>query len=102
MHEGIDIGAPNRSPIYAAAAGIVSFAGTQSGYGNIVIVEHPGGLTTAYAHQSRMSVVAGQVVARGQLLGYVGATGDATGPHLHFEVRIAGHPKNPMNYLPAR
>lgn len=100
MHQGIDIGAALGAPISAAAGGIVSFAGTQGGYGNIVVIEHPGGLATAYAHQSRIVAVVGQVVSRGQLVGYVGSTGHSTGPHLHFETRIGGLAVDPMRYLP--
>jgi murein DD-endopeptidase MepM/ murein hydrolase activator NlpD len=102
MHEGIDISASTGTPIHAAAGGVVSFAGTQGGYGNIVIIEHPGGLTTAYAHQSRLGVVAGELVSRGDVIGYVGSTGHSTGPHLHFETRVAGVAVDPMRYLPAR
>ena len=99
FHEGIDIGAAQGTPIRSAAAGTVSFAGQMSGYGNIVIVQHAGGLSTRYAHQSAMLVTAGQPVAAGEVIGAVGATGEATGPHLHFEVRLNGVAVNPAPYL---
>src|ERR1700730_17781195 len=99
VHEGIDFGAAQGTPIRAAASGKVSFAGQMSGYGNIVIVKHAGGLSTRYAHQSAMLVTAGQPVAAGEVIGAVGATGDATGPHLHFEVRLNDVAVNPAPYL---
>jgi murein DD-endopeptidase MepM/ murein hydrolase activator NlpD len=99
MHEGIDIGAPVGTPVLAARGGIVSYAGQMSGYGNIVLVEHGGGLTTAYAHQSRIHAAVGQLVTAGQQLGEVGSTGNSTGPHLHFEVRVNGSPRNPREYV---
>ncbi|HEY2665696.1 MAG TPA: M23 family metallopeptidase [Actinomycetota bacterium] len=99
FHEGIDIGAPQGTPIRAAASGTVTFAGQMSGYGNIVILSHAGGLETRYAHQSAMSVTAGQTVAAGEVIGAVGATGEATGPHLHFEVRRNGVAVDPAPYL---
>jgi murein DD-endopeptidase MepM/ murein hydrolase activator NlpD len=99
FHEGIDIGAAQGTPIRSAAAGTVSFAGQMSGYGNIVIVQHAGGLSTRYAHQSAMLVTAGQPVAAGEVIGAVGATGEATGPHLHFEVRLNNVAVNPAPYL---
>lgn len=102
MHQGMDIAAPTGTPIYAAGGGVVSYAGTMSGYGNIVVLEHPGGITTYYAHQSKVLVVVGQQLARGDQLGLIGSTGRSTGPHLHFEVRFAGIPADPMRYLPAR
>jgi murein DD-endopeptidase MepM/ murein hydrolase activator NlpD len=99
FHEGIDIGAAQGTPIRAAASGTVSFAGQMSGYGNVVIVQHAGGLATRYAHQSAMLVTAGQPVVAGEVIGAVGATGEATGPHLHFEVRLNGEAVNPAPYL---
>jgi murein DD-endopeptidase MepM/ murein hydrolase activator NlpD len=99
FHEGIDIGAAQGTPIRSAAAGTVSFAGQMSGYGNVVIVQHAGGLSTRYAHQSAMLVTAGQPVAAGEVIGAVGATGEATGPHLHFEVRLNDVAVNPAPYL---
>lgn len=99
MHTGIDFGAAAGTPIRAAAAGRVVQAGAMSGYGNVVVIDHGGGLATLYAHQSRVAVAAGTQVQAGQVIGYVGATGYATGPHLHFEVRINGTPVDPMPYL---
>jgi murein DD-endopeptidase MepM/ murein hydrolase activator NlpD len=102
LHAGLDIAAPTGTPAGAAAGGIVSFAATQSGYGNIVIVEHPGGTSTAYAHLSKISVVVGQIVSAGQQVGLVGTTGHSSGPHLHFEIRENGHAVDPLPKLPAR
>ncbi len=100
MHEGVDIGAPSGTPINAARSGQVVFAGSQGGYGNLVLVDHGGGVVTAYAHQSRIIVSPGQSVSGGQQLGAVGSTGNSTGPHLHFEVRVGGAARNPRGYLP--
>lgn len=102
FHQGIDIGAPVGTPITAASDGIVSFAGTAGGYGNLVIVDHPGGISTAYAHQSSISVIVGQVVTRGVVIGHVGMTGHTTGPHLHFEIRVNGSAQDPMPFMPSR
>ena len=99
MHEGIDIGAPSGTPIAAAASGIVIYAGWMSGYGNLVVIDHGGGLATAYGHQSSIAVSAGQHVTQGQVIGYVGCTGHCFGPHLHFEVRVNGQPVDPLGYL---
>jgi murein DD-endopeptidase MepM/ murein hydrolase activator NlpD len=98
MHEGIDISAPTGTSIRAAAGGSVIYAGSMSGYGNIVVVDHGGGLSTAYAHMSSIWVGGGSV-SQGQGLGAVGCTGHCTGPHLHFEVRVNGSPRDPMGYL---
>ncbi|MEU5961892.1 M23 family metallopeptidase [Micromonospora parva] len=87
LHAGIDLALPSGTPIRAAAAGTVTQAGDASdGYGNSVFVDHGNGYLTHYAHQSRIAVTVGQKVKAGQVIGYEGATGDATGPHLHFEV----------------
>ncbi|GLZ59322.1 MULTISPECIES: M23 family metallopeptidase [Micromonospora] len=87
LHAGIDLALPSGTPIRAAAAGTVTQAGDASdGYGNSVFVDHGNGYLTHYAHQSRIAVTVGQAVKAGQVIGYEGATGDATGPHLHFEV----------------
>jgi murein DD-endopeptidase MepM/ murein hydrolase activator NlpD len=99
MHEGVDIGAAYGSPIVAAASGTVVYCGWMSGYGNLVAIDHGGGLSTAYGHQSSIAVACGQQVAQGQTIGYVGSTGHSTGPHLHFEVRINGAPVDPLGYL---
>jgi murein DD-endopeptidase MepM/ murein hydrolase activator NlpD len=98
MHEGIDIAAGYGTPIAAAAAGTVIYAGWMGGYGNLIIVDHGGGVATAYAHQSSFAV-GGGAVAQGQTLGYVGCTGHCYGPHLHFEVRVNGSAVDPLGYL---
>ena len=98
MHTGIDIGVGYGTPIHAAASGTVIFAGWMGGYGNFVIVDHGGGMSTGYAHQSSIAV-GGGAVSQGQVLGYVGCTGHCFGPHLHFEVRINGSPVDPLGYL---
>ena len=99
MHEGIDIGVPYGTPIHAAAAGTILYCGWESGYGNLVVIDHGGNLATAYGHQSSIAVTCGQHVDQGQVIGYVGCTGHCTGPHLHFEVRIDGNAVDPMGYL---
>ena len=99
MHEGIDIGVGYGTPIRAAAAGRVVYAGWMSGYGNLVAIDHGGGISTAYGHQSSIAVGLGQVVSQGQTIGYVGCTGHCFGPHLHFEVRVNGTPVDPLGYL---
>jgi murein DD-endopeptidase MepM/ murein hydrolase activator NlpD len=98
MHEGIDIGAPAGSAIAAAAAGTVIFAGSFGGYGNLVVIDHGGGMATAYGHMSAIYVTGGSV-SQGQTIGAVGSTGHSTGNHLHFEVRINGSPVDPLGYL---
>ena len=100
FHPGIDIGVPTGTPIQAAAAGSVIWCGWQSGYGNLVVIDHHDSLATAYAHQSRIAVSCNQDVVQGQVIGYVGCTGFCTGPHLHFEVRVNGTPVDPLGYLP--
>jgi murein DD-endopeptidase MepM/ murein hydrolase activator NlpD len=99
FHSGQDIEAAPGAPVVAGASGRVSFVGWQNGYGQLVIVDHGGGLTTRYGHLSSIDVELDQVVARAQLLGKVGSTGRSTGPHLHYEVRINDQPVNPLQYL---
>jgi murein DD-endopeptidase MepM/ murein hydrolase activator NlpD len=99
FHSGQDIEAPWGAPVIAGASGRVTFVGWQNGYGQLVIVDHGGGLTTRYGHLSHIDVEANQMVSRGQLLGEVGSTGRSTGPHLHYEVRINDQPVNPLPYL---
>jgi murein DD-endopeptidase MepM/ murein hydrolase activator NlpD len=99
MHEGVDIGAPSGTPIHAAAAGTVIYAGWMSGYGNLTVIDHGRGLATAYAHQSALAAGNGTSVSQGQVIGYVGCTGHCFGPHLHFEVRVNGSPVDPLGYL---
>jgi murein DD-endopeptidase MepM/ murein hydrolase activator NlpD len=98
MHTGIDISAGYGTPIYASAGGTVIFAGWMGGYGNFVIVDHGGGLSTAYAHQSSIAIGGGSV-SQGQVIGYVGCTGHCFGNHLHFEVRVNGSAVDPLGYL---
>jgi len=98
-HDGLDIAAATGTPIRAAECGIVSFAGVQSGYGNMVCVEHSSRFETCYAHMTRYSVSQGQRVEQGQVIGYVGCTGSCTGPHLHFETRVDGAARDPRPYL---
>ena len=99
MHEGIDIAVASGTPIRAAAAGTVIYAGWLGGYGNLTIIDHGGGVATAYGHQSSLAASTGSYVAQGQVIGYVGSTGHSTGPHLHFEVRVNGVPQDPLGYL---
>lgn len=99
LHSGLDIAASHGSPIKAAKAGRVLFSGWKAGYGNTVIIDHGGGITTLYGHASRLNARAGQPVQAGQLIARVGSTGYSTGPHLHFEVRKNGRPINPAPYL---
>lgn len=98
MHRGVDFAAPSGTPIMAAGDGVVADAGWHGDYGNLVVLKHTGTFETAYAHMSRIAtgLHPGQHVRQGQVIGYVGATGRATGPHLHYEVRIRGQATNPM------
>jgi murein DD-endopeptidase MepM/ murein hydrolase activator NlpD len=89
LHAGVDIGASSGTAIYAAADGTVVLAQDYGSYGNCVMINHGNGYTTLYAHMSSIAVSDGQTVTQGQTIGYVGATGDVTGPHLHFEVRAS-------------
>jgi murein DD-endopeptidase MepM/ murein hydrolase activator NlpD len=99
MHEGIDIDCAYGTPNRAAAAGTVIYAGWLGGYGNLVVVDHGNGLSTAYAHASAILVSVGQSVSQGETVSLVGSTGHSTGPHLHFEVRINGVAVDPLLYL---
>ena len=99
LHEGIDITASTGTPIWAAAAGTVIYAGWLGGYGNLVVVDHGNGLATAYAHASAILVSVGQSVAQGETVSLVGSTGNSSGPHLHFEVRVNGVAVDPLLYL---
>jgi murein DD-endopeptidase MepM/ murein hydrolase activator NlpD len=98
MHEGVDIAAPTGTPIRAAAGGTIIYTGYMGGYGNLTIIDHGNGLATAYAHQSSI-YVGGGAVSQGTVIGAVGSTGNSTGPHLHFEVRVNGSAVDPMGYL---
>ncbi|MHB8670049.1 MAG: murein hydrolase activator EnvC family protein [Acidimicrobiales bacterium] len=99
FHPGIDIAVGTGTPIHAARSGTVIYAAWLGGYGQCVIIDHGGGFSTLYAHQSQLGSVAGQYVSRGEVIGYVGSTGHSTGPHLHFETRVGSTPRNPMLYL---
>jgi murein DD-endopeptidase MepM/ murein hydrolase activator NlpD len=99
LHAGIDVAAPTGTPIRACWPGRVVVAGWQGGYGNTVVIDHGGGRATLYAHQSSIAVSVGQVVDAGAVIGAVGSTGNSTGPHLHFEVRINGNPVDPAPYF---
>lgn len=101
FHAGLDFKGPIGAPIYAAAKGVVSFAGVRQGYGNCIEVDHGNGLLTRYAHMSRFVARAGQPVSAGQVIGAIGNTGRSTGPHLHFEVRLNDQPLNPRPFLEA-
>lgn len=99
-HKGVDIPGPVGTPIYATADGIVGRAQWVSGYGKYIEVEHGNAIQTRYGHLSGMNVVPGQRVKQGELIGFMGSTGRSTGSHLHYEVRIAGEPVNPMSFFP--
>ncbi len=101
FHAGLDFKGPLGAPIYAAAAGTVSFTGVRQGYGNCVEITHGNGLLTRYAHMSRIAARMGEVVKPGAVIGAIGSTGRSTGPHLHFEVRISDRPVNPRPFLEA-
>lgn len=99
-HQGIDLQADWGTPIYAAADGVVVYAGNQiNGYGDTLILRHRGDIATLYAHASTILVKEGELVTRGQAIGYVGDTGNATGPHLHFEVRVHSAPTDPWTFV---
>lgn len=95
-HRGVDLAAPVGTPVYASAAGTIGSAGWSGGYGLLVAIDHSGGMETRYGHLSRIAVSGGQYVTAGSLIGYVGTTGDSTGPHLHYEVRINGQAVDPL------
>jgi murein DD-endopeptidase MepM/ murein hydrolase activator NlpD len=99
MHEGIDIAVGQGTPVHAAAAGTVIYAGWMDGYGNLVVVDHGNGLSTAYGHNSTLASSVGEAVTAGQVIAYSGSTGHSTGPHVHFEVRVNGSPVDPLGYL---
>lgn len=99
LHAGVDIAAPAGTPIVASASGQVIYAGSMSGYGLLVVIQHAGGIATAYAHNSSVAVSVGQSVGQGQAIAAVGCTGHCFGDHVHFEVRVGGSPVDPMGYL---
>jgi murein DD-endopeptidase MepM/ murein hydrolase activator NlpD len=103
-HKGVDYAAPTGTPVRATGDGRVVFAGAQNGYGNVIELQHRGAFSTLYAHLSRIALrlKKGARVAQGEVIGYVGQTGWATGPHLHYEFRVAGEQRNPLTVaLPA-
>ncbi len=102
FHTGIDIASEPGRPVKATADGVVSFAGRSGGSGNLVAIEHGFGFSTYYAHNQRLHVRIGQTVRRGDIIGYVGSTGNSTGPHVHYEVWKNGKPMNPSGYLDGR
>lgn len=99
FHSGLDIGGDYGELVLAADGGVVIYAGWVSGYGNTVIIDHGGGLSSLYAHNDSLTVSGGEAVAKGQTIAYCGSTGNSTGPHVHFEVRQDGEPVSPYNYL---
>jgi murein DD-endopeptidase MepM/ murein hydrolase activator NlpD len=100
LHSGIDLRAPRGTPVKASSHGKVIFSGRKNGYGKIIVIAHAGGVETTYAHNSRNLVKAGQRVKKGKVIAKVGRTGNATGYHLHFEIRRRGKAINPKRYLP--
>lgn len=101
FHTGIDLGLPQGTPIHASSAGIGYAFDDPLRYGNHVLIQHAGGYSTVYGHMVRTNVAWGQRVAAGDVIGWVGSTGNSTGPHLHFEIRYAGAPQDPLRYLDA-
>lgn len=99
FHSGLDIGGDYDEPVAAADGGVVIYAGWISGYGNTVIIDHGGGVSSLYGHNDSLAVSDGQSVSKGQTIAYCGSTGNSTGPHVHFEVRQDGEPVSPYNYL---
>ncbi len=102
FHTGIDLSISSGNPVRATADGIVSFSGRNGGSGNLVVLEHGHGYSTLYAHNRSLAVKVGQKVKRGDIISYVGSTGNSTGPHVHYEIWKKGKPINPINYLKGR
>ena len=98
-HKGLDISAPQGTPVMAATDGIISFAGTESEYGRLIVIDHGHSFSTVYGHLGKIQIQAGDKVAKGQVIGTVGLTGNSTGPHLHFEVRVNNNPVNPIRFM---
>ncbi|TAN58146.1 MAG: M23 family metallopeptidase, partial [Magnetospirillum sp.] len=101
VHEGVDLGAPFGSPVYSTGEGVVEFAGPWDRYGLTIEINHGGGVSTRYAHLSRIKVKEGQRVTRSTVIGMLGNTGRSTGPHLHYEVRLSDAPKDPLKFIAA-
>lgn len=99
FHSGIDIGVDEGTPVHAADSGTVVYSGWMDGYGYAVVIDHGNGISTLCAHNSDLAVSEGQSVSKGTVIAYAGSTGNATGPHVHFEVRVNGDPVNPLGYL---
>jgi murein DD-endopeptidase MepM/ murein hydrolase activator NlpD len=99
FHKGLDISAPDGTPVHVTADGVVKLVGFVNGYGREVVVDHGHGVESCYAHMSAFSAIVGQTVIRGQVIGYVGHSGRVTGPNLHYEVRIRNTPVNPHRYM---
>jgi len=99
QHTGVDFAAPTGTPIHASGDGVVDFVGQQNGYGNIVVLKHWSNYSTAYGHMSRFApgLRKGMKISQGDVIGYVGMTGWATGPHLHYEFRVSNTPRNPLS-----
>lgn len=100
LHSGLDLAAPAGTSIRAALSGTVVKSYYSNSYGNYTVIDHGNGMTTAYAHQSKRLVSVGDTVNAGEVIGLVGSTGNSTGPHLHFEVRVDGNLQDPKLYLP--
>lgn len=99
LHSGVDIGVDEGTPVHAADGGVVVYSGWMDGYGYAVVVDHGNGMSTLYGHNSDLAVSEGQTVSKGSVIAYAGSTGNSTGPHVHFEVRVNGDPVNPLGYL---
>ncbi len=99
MHEGLDVGAPTGTPVLAPADGVITYSGSKPGFGKFIQIDHGYGLETTYAHAHKVIVKNGTVVKRGDLIAQVGNTGNSTGPHLHYEVRVNGIPVDPLYYI---
>jgi murein DD-endopeptidase MepM/ murein hydrolase activator NlpD len=99
FHAGIDIANDFGSPVRATADGVVAFSGWEGGYGKLVVLDHGNGLRTLYGHNSALKVSVGQRIRRGTVISLMGSTGESTGPHCHYEVRLHGTPVNPVHYL---
>ena len=98
-HKGIDICGPQGTPVMAATDGVVSFAGTESEYGRLIVIDHGHSFSTAYGHLGKLQIQAGEKVVKGKVIGTVGLSGNSTGPHLHFEVRVNNNPVNPARFM---
>jgi len=99
FHKGIDICVPPGTPVLAATDGVVAFAGTEAEYGRLVVIDHGHDFSTVYGHLAKIQVKAGEKVSKGQAIGTVGLSGNSTGPHLHYEVRLRNSPVNPIRFL---